>query len=334
MIKVALDAMGGDRAPSQIIKGAIEAVNQLDVHVILVGDDSVIKQHIDEDHPNISIVHARESILMDESPLQAYRKKKDSSIHVGLHLVKDKKADAFLSAGNTGAVMSCSLFILGRIPGVDRPALASMIPTKKGNALMLDMGSTVDSKPIHLEQYAVMGHFFSSQVLHVNKPKVGIINIGEEEEKGNQLVQETFSLLKENKTLNFVGNLEGKDILFHKADVIVCDGFVGNTLLKFGEGLVEFILSEIKNGILNGSILSKLGGMLLKPVFKKIKKRIDYEEYGGAPLLGINGVSLVAHGKSKEKAIYNAIRTAAECVETKMIQKISSAIQQHEHAVQ
>ena len=217
--------------------------------------------------------------------------------------------------------MSCSLFILGRIPGVDRPALASVIPTKKGHALMLDMGSNVDSKPNHLEQYAVMGHFFRLKSCMLINPKVGIINIGEEEEKGNQLVQETFNLLKENKTVNFVGNLEGKDILFHKADVIVCDGFVGNTLLKFGEGLVEFILGEIKNGILNGSPLAKLGGMLLKPVFKKIKKRIDYEEYGGAPLLGINGVSIVAHGKSKEKAIYNAIRTATECVETKMIQK-------------
>ena len=223
--------------------------------------------------------------------------------------------------------MSCSLFILGRIPGVDRPALASVIPTKQGHALMLDMGSNVDSKPIHLEQYAMMGHFFSSQVLHVDNPKVGLINIGEEEEKGNQLTQEAYEHLKDNSTFNFIGNLEGKDILFHKADVIVCDGFVGNTLLKFGEGLVDFILSEIKHGIETSSPLSKLGGLLLKPVFKQIKKRIDYEEYGGAPLLGINGVSLVAHGKSKEKAIASAIRTAIECVETRMIHKISSAIQ-------
>jgi glycerol-3-phosphate acyltransferase PlsX len=332
LITIALDAMGGDHAPDQIILGAKQAVGRFNVKVMLVGDRDIIANHVNN-HENIEIVHASETISMEESPLLAYRKKKDSSIHVGLNLVKDGKADAFLSAGNTGAVMSCSLFILGRIPGVDRPALASVIPTKKGRALMLDMGSNVDSKPIHLEQYAMMGHFFSSEVLHVTNPKVGIINIGEEEAKGNQLAQETYALLSENSVINFVGNLEGKDILFHKADVIVCDGFVGNTLLKFGEGLVEFILGEIKNGILNGTIFARLGGFLLKPVFKSIKKRIDYEEYGGAPLLGINGVSLVAHGKSKEKAIVSAIRTAIESVETNMIQKISSSIQQ-EHVTQ
>ena len=326
MIKIALDAMGGDNAPEEIIKGARFAVENFNIEIMLVGDQTIIRNYFDH-HPRIKVVHASQSIEMEEPPLQAYKKKKDSSIHVGLNLVKDGQAQAFLSAGNTGAVMSCSLFILGRIPGVDRPALASVIPTKKGHALMLDMGSNVDSKPIHLEQYALMGHFFSSQVLHVDNPKVGLINIGEEEEKGNQLTQEAYEHLKENRTLNFVGNLEGKDILFHKADVIVCDGFVGNTLLKFGEGLVDFILSEIKQGVQNASIFSKIGAVLMKPVFKKIKKRIDYEEYGGAPLLGINGVSLVAHGKSSEKAIASAIRTAIEAVETGMIQKISSAIQ-------
>lgn len=326
MIKVALDAMGGDNAPAEIINGALYAVNHFNVSIILVGDESTICK-FNVNHPNISVIHASQSIDMDESPLQAFKKKKDSSIHVGLTLVKEGKVDAFLSAGNTGAVMSCSLFILGRIPGVDRPALASVIPTKNGRALMLDMGSNVDSKPIHLEQYAMMGHFFSSQVLHVDQPKVGLINIGEEEEKGNQLTQETYENLKRNTAINFIGNLEGKDILYHKADVIVCDGFVGNTLLKFGEGLVDFMMSEIKNGILNSSPLAKLGGFLLKPVFKSIKKRIDYEEYGGAPLLGVNGVSLVAHGKSKQKAIVSAIRTAIESVESHMIDKISTAFQ-------
>lgn len=328
MIPIAIDAMGGDHAPGQIISGAQVAANQLGVKIILVGDKNTISTHLTP-HPNIDIIHASESIAMDESPLQAYRKKKDSSIHVGLNLVKNGQASAFLSAGNTGAVMSCSLFILGRIPGVDRPALASVIPTKKGHALMLDMGSNVDSKPNHLVQYAMMGHFFSSQVLHVQNPRIGLINIGEEDEKGNQLVQETHGLLKETNTINFIGNIEGKDILFHKADVIVCDGFVGNALLKFGEGLVEFLLGEIKQGILNGTWYQRLGGMLLKPVFKQIKKRIDYEEYGGAPLLGINGVSLVAHGKSKEKAIVSAIRTAIECVNTNMIDKISAAVQKN-----
>lgn len=325
MITIALDAMGGDHAPDEIVKGAQLAVQNFDVSLVLVGNEGVLSSY-NIDHPNIKIVHAADIISMDEAPLQAYKKKKNSSIHVGLELVKNNQADAFISAGNTGAVMSCSLFILGRIPGVDRPALASLIPTKKGHALMLDMGSNVDSKPMHLEQYALMGHFFSSQVLHVNQPRVGLINIGEEAEKGNQLTQDAYGCLSRNSTINFIGNLEGKDILFHKADVIVCDGFVGNALLKFGEGLVEFILTEIKHSIINGSLLSRLGGVLLRPVFQTLKKRIDYEEYGGAPLLGINGVSLVAHGKSKEKAIYSAIRTAMESVESDMIQKMSMAI--------
>ncbi len=325
MITIALDAMGGDHAPNEIVKGAQLAVQNFDVAIVLVGNEGVLNSY-NTNHPNIKIVHAADVIGMDEAPLQAYKKKKNSSIHVGLELVKNNQADAFISAGNTGAVMSCSLFILGRIPGVDRPALASLIPTKKGHALMLDMGSNVDSKPMHLEQYALMGHFFSSQVLHVNQPRVGLINIGEEAEKGNQLTQDAYGCLSRNSTLNFIGNLEGKDILFHKADVIVCDGFVGNALLKFGEGLVEFMLTEIKQSIVNGSLLSRLGGVLLRPVFQTIKKRIDYEEYGGAPLLGINGVSLVAHGKSKEKAIYSAIRTAVESVESDMIQKMSMAI--------
>lgn len=325
MIKLAVDAMGGDHAPDVIIQGALTAIDTLGVELLLVGDETILNSY-SLNNKHLKIVHASESISMDESPLDAYKKKKDSSIHVGLNLVKNKQADGFVSAGNTGAVMSCSLFILGRIPGVDRPALASLIPTKKGHALMLDMGSNVDSKPIHLEQYAMMGHYFSSQVLHVDAPKVGLINIGEEEEKGNQLTQQVFEALK-SSSLNFVGNIEGKDLLYHKADVIVCDGFVGNTLLKFGEGLVEFILSEIKQGVDQASVFAKIGGLLLKPVFKTLKKKIDYEEYGGAPLLGINGVSVVAHGKSKEKAIVNAIRIAKESVETEMISKISTAIQ-------
>ena len=326
MVTLALDAMGGDHAPDEIIKGALIAVNTYNLSIILVGDLSIINPLYKESHPNITLKNATEVIEMHESPLAAYKQKKDSSIHVGLNLVKSGKANAFLSAGNTGAVMTASLFILGRIPGVERPALASQIPTKKGHALMLDMGSTVDCKPIHLEQFAIMGHFFSTNVLHVNNPKVGLVNIGEEDEKGNQLYQQAFEFLKSSNSLNFIGNVEGKDILFHKADVIVCDGFVGNTLLKFGEGLVEFILGELKEGI-KQSFVSTLGAMLLKPVFKRLKQRIDYEEYGGAPLLGINGVSVVAHGKSTAKAINSAIGIAVESVETNMIEKISSAIQ-------
>ena len=330
MLKIALDAMGGDHAPEAIIDGALTAAKDFNIHIILVGNKTLIQSLLPSATSNISIQHAPEAIAMDESPLTAYKKKKESSIHIGLNLVKEGNADAFVSAGNTGAVMSCSLFILGRIPGVDRPALASLIPTKKGNALMLDMGSNIDSKPSHLEQYATMGHYFSSLVLHVSNPKVGLINIGEEEEKGNQVTQETYNLLKAS-SLNFVGNVEGKDVFAHKADVIICDGFVGNALLKFGEGLVEFILTEIKDSVKASSIFTKLGGLLLKPALKKLKKKIDYEEYGGAPLLGINGVSIVAHGKSKEKAIVNAIRTAKETVETHVIEKISSSIQK-EHA--
>lgn len=332
MINIALDAMGGDHAPDAIIAGALDALNLFDtIHIHLVGQTDVIASRIGH-HPRITLHDAPDVILMDEAPVDAYRRKKNSSIHVGLRLVKDGVAQAFLSAGNTGAIMSASLFILGRIAGVDRPALASYIPTKHGRALMLDMGSTMDSKPQHLEQFAVMGHFFLSNVGRIKQPRVGMVNVGEEEKKGNLLTQDTHQRLKRNPLIHFIGNVEGRDIFFGEADVVVCDGFTGNTLLKFGEGLVEFFMGEIKDGIQQGSWRSKLGGLLLTPVFRAIKKRIDYEEYGSAPLLGINGVSLVAHGKSKQKAIVSAIRTAIECVDTNMIQAIETAFQTNHDA--
>jgi glycerol-3-phosphate acyltransferase PlsX len=321
---IALDAMGGDNAPDAIVAGALDAVQQLDVSIALIGNRSVLDTY-GIDHPKITLIHAPDVILMDDPPLQAFRKKKESSIHVGLTLVKEGKADAFLSAGNTGAIMSCALFILGRIKGIDRPALASVIPTNAGCALMLDMGSNVDSKPINLEQYAIMGHFFSINALGVPHPRIGLINIGEEKEKGNQLTHDTYARLESNTKIQFIGNLEGKDILNHKADVIVCDGFIGNTLLKFGEGLVDYIFHEIKSTVASGSLATKIGGWLLTPAFRALKKKIDYEEYGGAPLLGVNGVALVAHGKSKKKAVVSAIRTAMTCVNNRMISKMAIA---------
>lgn len=329
MNTIAIDAMGGDHAPDEIIYGALSAQKKFNCRIILVGNSSKLQSFLPKLPPNVSIHHANEVIEMDDSPMVAYKQKKESSIHIGLALVKKGLAEAFVSAGNTGAVMSTSLFTLGRIKGVERPALASQIPTKHGHALMLDMGSTVDCKPIHLQQFALMGHFFSLNVLGIQSPKIGLLNIGEEDEKGNQLYQQTFDELKKS-SVHFIGNVEGKDIFCHKADVIVCDGFVGNSILKFGEGVADFILEEIKQGIQH-RLLGKIGAVLMAPIFKQLKQKVDYEEYGGAPLLGVNGVSVVAHGKSKQKAILNAVRMADQAVTSSMVSKISMAIY-HEHA--
>ena len=325
---VALDAMGGDFCPESNIFGAIEAVNKYPFHVILVGDESVLSKEISmiTDFPNdkISIAHADEVIGMAESPAMSFRKKKNSSIHVGLNMVKEGKAHAFVSAGNTGAVLTASTFILGRLPGVERPALAAAIPSASGHFTMLDMGSNVDCKSSHLVQFAIMGHCFSKYVMGVKSPRVGLLNIGEEEDKGNDLSRETFGLLKE-QSFNFIGNVEGKCLTEGKADVVVCDGFVGNNLLKFGEGISKlfrrFFKQEAKQ-----SFLSLLGLLLLKPAFKRFKKKFDYDEYGGAHFLGLNGVSIIAHGSAKPKAIRNALKMAYMAAESNMNDVIKDAL--------
>lgn len=331
MVRVALDVMGGDHAPTEVLQGALLALKEFDFNLILVGPEGLIQDEINKlpDWPasRVQICNATDIVGMSESPALAFRKKKNSSIQVGLNLVKAGTADGFVSAGNTGAVMAASALTLGRIPGVDRPAIATLMPGLKGHFVMLDMGSTVDSKPQHLVQFAIMGHFFAELLLGLSKPRVALLNIGEEPDKGNHATLEAYPLLQEVRSINFIGNVEGKDILTGKADVVVCDGFVGNTVLKFGEGVSGIFLDFFKNEA-KSSLRSMLGGLLLKPALKRFMKRFDYQEIGGAPLLGVNGVSIIAHGKSKRIAIKNAIKTCIHTSEQKMVEKITAAITQ------
>ncbi len=314
-MKIALDAMGGDNGPSVVVQGAKMACEAFPVELILVGDETAIKTAQDQcgaSHPSISIVHTKAVIEMGESPLMV-RQKKDASICVATQLVKDKQAVAVISAGNSGASMAAAFFILGRINGIDRPAIATPLPTLKGVSVLIDAGANVDCKPKHLVSFAMMGHIYAKDVLGIANPKVGLLNIGEEDSKGNELTKEAFLLLKQ-APFNFIGNIEGKDIYAGAADVIVCDGFVGNVTLKVSEGLAQALVQFLKTEIM-ATTMGKLGGLLLKPAFKRFKAKIDYDEYGGAPLLGINGISIVSHGRSSAKAIKNAIRVAKESFE-------------------
>ena len=329
MIRVALDAMGGDYAPDEIVKGAALAIAELGVAIFLVGPQDIIATAIATHAPlyadKITVVHAPEVVEMGESPSKSFRQKKESSIRVGLDLLKSNQADAFVSAGNTGAVMAASTLLLGRIDGVERPAIAAILPSKNGPFVMLDMGASVDSKPSHLLQFAKMGMCYSRLVLGLESPRIGLLNIGEETEKGNQLTQTTHELLKEDATLNFVGNVEGKHILSGVVDVVVTDGFVGNSMLKFGEGAVDLFFDFFKTEA-RQNWRSLLGLLLLKPALREFKKRYDYSEYGGAPLLGLNGVSVIAHGRSDANAIKNAIRQANDAVATHLVENMTKAM--------
>jgi glycerol-3-phosphate acyltransferase PlsX len=312
-MKIALDAMGGDDAPAAIVEGAIEAVRELDVEIILVGDDKEIKKELARhatDGLPLSIVHASQRVEMDESPSSVVRKKRDSSIWVATDLVKKSEAVAVISAGNTGASMATALFILGPIPGVERPAIATPLPTLKGTSLLIDVGANVDCKPQHLFQFGIMGHIYAKEILGIPQPKVGLLSIGEEDSKGNELTKEVFKLLKAS-ALHFIGNVEGRDVYNGGADVIVCDGFIGNVALKISEGLSDAIIQFLKREIMSSS-LGKLGYFLLKPSFSRFRKKVDYAEYGGAPLLGVDGISIICHGRSSGRAIKNAIRVAKE----------------------
>ncbi|MCP4050770.1 MAG: phosphate acyltransferase PlsX [bacterium] len=328
MYKVALDVMGGDYAPGEIVYGAYLAAREYHVQVILVGPQDILEKEVElyKNWPENSycIINASEVVGMSESPSVSFRKKKRSSIRVGLGLVKDKMAEAFVSAGNTGAVMAASTLILGKLPDIERPAIATVLPSKNNPVVMLDVGSNVDCKASYLNQFASMGHCMAQAVLRINNPRVGLLNIGEEVEKGNALTQKAFELIKD-QPINFVGNVEGKDILSGAVDVAVCDGFVGNALLKFGEGAADLFFDFFKNES-KSSKRSLLGLMLLKKSLKKFKKRFDHEEYGGAPLLGINGVSIVAHGSSSAVAVKNAVRNAIRAVENNMVYRIEGAI--------
>lgn len=325
MIRIALDAMGGDHAPSETIKGAISALSLFPkIEIILVGRQDAITKELRhyKKYSNISIVNSNEVIGTNEPPVQAIKQKKDSSLVKGVSLVKDNKADAFVSAGNTGALMAASLFGLGRVSGIERPALASIFPSKKGKVLLIDMGANVDCKPKHLVQFAKMGAVYSKYVLRVNNPKVGLVNIGEEPEKGNELTISTYPLLKDEKSINFVGMVESKEIFSGHIDIMVCDGFIGNLILKFGESTATFIF-EMLAGELKSHPLAAFVALFLIPALLRLKKKVDYDEFGGAELLGVNGVVVKAHGRAKSKAIMNAIRVAVESVEGKVVDYIA-----------
>lgn len=321
-MKIAVDAMGGDFAPSEIVKGTIEAAEfYRERDFVLVGEESKIRASLGEVNlPNLTIHHCSEVIEMDEHPAQGVRKKKDASIVVATRLVKEGKADAVVSAGSTGAQMAAGLLGLGRIKGVERPAIATVLPTLKGGKLMLDVGANPDASPEHLVQYALMGSIYAEKILGIKNPRVGLLNIGAEETKGNQLALASYPLLKD-APINFVGNIEGRYVPYGQADVVVCEAFVGNVMLKTMEGLSGALFQLIKEKI-TANLIRKLGAAAVKPGLKEIAQMMDYAEYGGAPLLGVNGISIICHGSSKAKAIFNAIRVAQECVEARFIETI------------
>lgn len=326
-VKVALDAMGGDNAPGEIVKGAVDALNDSDnLFVYLVGDRDAIEAELEKysyDKSRIEIVHTTEVIEMAEPPVMAIRKKKDSSIVKAMTMVKHKECDAFVSAGSSGAVLVGGQVIVGRIKGIERPPLAPLIPTKKGAAILIDCGANVDARSSFLVQFAIMGSIYMENALEIEKPRVAIVNIGAEEEKGNALVKETFPLLKACPDINFIGSIEARDIPNGDADVIVCDAFVGNVILKFYEGVASVLLSEVKKGMMS-TLRSKIGALLVKPALKKTLKAFDATEYGGAPLLGLNGLVVKTHGSSKAKEIRN---TLLQCVTFKE-QNINEKIRQ------
>lgn len=327
---VALDAMGGDNAPKEMIKGAVQALEKTDaVQVLLVGKEDVIRAELAQytyDKARIEVVNATEVIETAEPPVNAIRRKKDSSIVVGMKLVKERQADAFVSAGSSGAVLVGGQVIVGRIKGVERPPLAPLIPTEKGVSLLVDCGANVDARPSHLVQFAKMGSIYMEHVVGIKNPKVGIVNIGAEEEKGNALVKETFPLLKGEKNINFIGSVEAREIPHGQADVIVCEAFAGNIILKLFEGVGSVLISEIKKGMM-GSLRSKIGALLVKPALKKALKSFDSSEYGGAPLLGLNGLVVKTHGSSTAKEICNTIIQCVTFKEQKINEKIKESIQ-------
>ncbi len=324
-MRIALDAMGGDYAPAVTIEGAIEAVREVrDLSVILVGSEAELSSGLKErDYPAslISIRHASQVVEMGESPVTALRRKKDSSIKIAVELVKSGEADAMVSAGNSGVVMATALYLFGKLQGVERPAIAAVMPTLKGLFVLIDAGANVDCKASHLLQFAVMGKAYARTIFNIDEPKIGLLGIGEEDAKGNELTKEAFKLLKESG-VNFVGNVEGKDVFAGNADVVVCDGFVGNIALKISEGLAETIAKMLKREI-SEQATGRIAYLFLKNALKSFKKKTDYSEYGGAPLLGISKPCIISHGRSTSKAIKNAVRLAGEFCRKGVIDVIS-----------
>lgn len=333
MVKVAVDAMGGDNAPLEIVKGAVEAANENSkVKVCLVGAEDIIKRELEKytyKKEQVEIVNATEVIETAEPPVMAIRKKKDSSIVRALHLVKSGECDAYVSAGSTGATLVGGQVIVGRLKGVERPPLAPLIPTDKGVALLIDCGANVDARPSHLVQFAKMGSVYMESVMKVKNPRVAIVNIGAEEDKGNALVKETFPLLKECSDINFIGSIEARDIPFGYADVIVCEAFVGNVILKLYEGVGGALIKKVKAGMMT-SLRSKAGAFLVKPALKETLKVFDLEQYGGAPLLGLKGLVVKTHGSSKAIEIKNSVLQCVTFKEQKINDKIKEKITSEE----
>jgi len=327
-IVVAVDAMGGDNAPFVEVEGAVQAARQWQIPIILVGDSSRIEEELkkyDVNGLDLSIRHASEVVGMHDSASDAVRKKKDSSIRVAFNLVKTGEADAVVSAGNSGATMAAGMFVLKRIRGIDRPAIATIVPNLNGHTLVLDVGGNVDCKPMHLAQFALMGDLYARHLLGKTSPRIGILSNGEEEKKGTDLTRGAHALLK-SSDLNYAGPVEGRDIYNGSVDVVVCDGFVGNVVLKVSEGLAEAILRLLKKEI-EGRFLAKIGFLLAKPAFRAFRKKVDYAEVGGAPLLGIDGTGIICHGGSNPRAVTNAIRHARDYVEKKVTEKMFAQFQ-------
>lgn len=313
MMKVAVDAMGGDHGPAAVVEGCVQASSSLGIPIILVGDKARIEAELSKytvDSLDISIRHTTQEVTMGESPIKAIRSKRDSSLRVCFELVKSGEASAVVTAGNSGAAMAAGILLLKKIKGVERPAIAVAVPTKKAPAVLLDVGGNVDCKPLHIVQFAIMGDVYARYVLKKSRPRVGLLSNGEEEGKGNELTRESHVYIKK-LPLNYIGYVEGRDIYKGDVDVVVADGFVGNVVLKLSEGLVEAVSSMLKEEIAS-SFLAKVGYMLARGAFERFKKKVDYAEYGGAPLLGINGICMISHGRSSPKAIKNAVTRAYE----------------------
>jgi glycerol-3-phosphate acyltransferase PlsX len=327
-VKIAVDAMGGDYGPAVVVEGAVASAREDGASIILVGDKAAIEREISRCKAHdiaIDVRHASQVVGMAELPSHALRRKRDSSLRVAADLVRDGEAAAFVSAGNTGAALAIAMFVVGVLPGVDRPAIAAVLPNLRGFTVLLDAGANVDPKPKHLLQFAVMGHVYARDILGYANPRVGLLSVGEEEGKGNDLTKEAYEELKVS-SLNFIGNVEGREIYNGRCDVVVTDGFTGNVALKISESLADMLGSMIKEE-LTRDVRSKVGAALAQPAFERFKKRVDYTEMGGAPLLGINGAAIICHGASPVKAIKNAVRVAREWAKADLNQHIKTALE-------
>ncbi len=312
-MKIAIDAMGSDKSPAVEVEGVVQAIEEMGYDIMLVGDEALIKEELKKyaDHSDkMTIIHAPEKIEMHEPAALSVRRKRHSSIVIGLEMLKRDEADAFVSAGNTGAVVCAATLFLRLLPGIERPGIAIAIPTLGGTSVIIDVGANIDPKPIHLLQYGIMADAYARYVLHKSNPTVGLLNVGEEESKGTDFIKESHALLSESK-LNFIGNIEGRDIYAGNADIILCDGFVGNVILKVSESIVDTIIKALKQEI-KANIIATVGAALASSAFNELRKKMDYSEYGGAPLLGVDGRCIISHGSSSPMAIKNAIRVAAE----------------------